>query len=402
MNFLKITLCFWVVFLNIVNGFAQNNVGIGTNNPSLRSVLHLVPTGAQGVILPILSNAQMNSITTVSTLERGLMVYNSDSAKHFFHNGVSWRPVGTSGTSTAGGGWLLGGNNLTVESKIGTISNIELPFIVGNSEKMRIKGNGFVGIGSDPTYPLTLSVTDANGFGFAHTNGTITIATNTSSPLGITGGSIGTISPNHAFWINAGANDPRQLILLPTGQVGIGIAKPNSKLHVVGDTLRADAQFRLRNGSQSQGHILATDASGVSEWRKGTIYTHLDKLNSTSLGNVSTTPAQVVGNLRFDKKYIDTQIELVLTGNLSIGSYGTSSAVFFELRIDGLPTTFGSGFTAIQLSTTVPSTIVAIFPKLDAGPHSVSIWARTNTGIASTAIVDPGGFGGRIIVKEVH
>ncbi len=382
-------------------GYAQNNVGIGTNFPSARAVLHLEANGIQGVILPKINNAQMSTITTISSAERGLIVYNTDSSKHFFHNGIGWRPLGGSSAGN-GSGWALGGNTLTAESKIGTITNIELPFIVGNSEKMRIKGNGYVGIGIDPTYPLSLAVTDANGFGFAHTNGTVTIATNTSSPLGITGGSIGTISTGHPFWIYAGANDPKQLILLPTGQVGIGLAKPSAKLHIVGDTLRADAQFRLKNGSQAQGNILVTDAQGVSEWRKGTKYTQLSKLDATSLGNVSTTYAQVVGDLKFDKKYTDTQIELVLTSNLSIGNYGTANIIYFELRVDGLPTTFGTGYTSIQASPTVPGNIVVMFPRLDAGSHTVSVWAKTNTGIASNAWVDYGGNGGRIMVKEVH
>src|SRR5262249_44303320 len=52
-------------------------------------------------------------------------------------------------TSTTGGPWLQGGNQLNSVKALGTTSNFDLPFIVNNSEKMRINSSGYLGINTN-------------------------------------------------------------------------------------------------------------------------------------------------------------------------------------------------------------------------------------------------------------
>ncbi len=60
-------------------------------------------------------------------------------------------------TGTSGGAWLQGGNRVTSDKSIGTISNFSLPFITNNIERMRLSATGFLGIGTNnPTGRLHL------------------------------------------------------------------------------------------------------------------------------------------------------------------------------------------------------------------------------------------------------
>jgi Chaperone of endosialidase len=60
-------------------------------------------------------------------------------------------------TATTGGSWLEGGNRVTSDKAIGTITNFNLPFITNNIERMRLSASGFLGLGTNnPTGRLHL------------------------------------------------------------------------------------------------------------------------------------------------------------------------------------------------------------------------------------------------------
>ena len=61
-------------------------------------------------------------------------------------NGTNWNVVANG--VPAGIDWTHGGNTVTAEKKLGTIDSYALPFITGNTERMRISTGGSVGIGS--------------------------------------------------------------------------------------------------------------------------------------------------------------------------------------------------------------------------------------------------------------
>ena len=65
-------------------------------------------------------------------------------------DGANWnvvsQDVAIPKTSTTGGPWIQGGNRLTSTKTLGTTNNFDLPFIVNNTEKMRINTTGYLGL----------------------------------------------------------------------------------------------------------------------------------------------------------------------------------------------------------------------------------------------------------------
>ncbi len=79
--------------------FAQEgSVGIGTQTPNEKAVLHLVaPNNDQGFLVPKLTSAQRNTFATQLTSgENGMMVFDSDLNQFFFWLTDHWEAVGAS------------------------------------------------------------------------------------------------------------------------------------------------------------------------------------------------------------------------------------------------------------------------------------------------------------------
>jgi hypothetical protein len=66
--------------------YAQNNVGIGTNNPNPSAKLDITAND-KGVLIPRLTSAQRLSIVNPAT---GLLVYDTDVNCFFFYDGTTW------------------------------------------------------------------------------------------------------------------------------------------------------------------------------------------------------------------------------------------------------------------------------------------------------------------------
>jgi hypothetical protein len=96
-----------------------------------------------------------------------------------------------------------------------------------------------------------------------------------------------------------------------------------------------------------------------------------------------------------------TDIEVHVNSRFSVGSFSNSNGVKFRVRIDNtiLPTVDNMG-SLLSANSSAFLSIYAVFRRLPAGTHRVSIWGATALGTAASVIVDPGGWGGRIIVKE--
>lgn len=63
-------------------------------------------------------------------------------------NGTNWNIAAQSLPGGWGTTWTQNGNSVAATRSIGTINNFPLPFITNNAERMRIDGNGKVGIGT--------------------------------------------------------------------------------------------------------------------------------------------------------------------------------------------------------------------------------------------------------------
>lgn len=92
---IKSRLLIFIVFLAAsIKLFAQNNVGIGTNQPNSNALLELFSTD-KAFLLPRLNTSEMNLIVVRGAIDKGLMIYNTDFDKFYFYNGTIWIPIDT-------------------------------------------------------------------------------------------------------------------------------------------------------------------------------------------------------------------------------------------------------------------------------------------------------------------
>ena len=77
----------FLIFLSVLlsgNVFAQ--VGVNTSTPNSSSLLDIQST-TKGLLVPRLTNTQMNAVTSPAT---GLTIYNTDASSLYVFNGLTW------------------------------------------------------------------------------------------------------------------------------------------------------------------------------------------------------------------------------------------------------------------------------------------------------------------------
>lgn len=113
MNMKRILISFTALLLVAKTGFTQN-VGIGTSTPDPSALLHVNST-SKGLLLPRLTNAQMNDIITPA---RGLMVFNLDEGKFYYYNGTIWTGLTDSNDNGRNLLEVTGNDSLTTHSML--------------------------------------------------------------------------------------------------------------------------------------------------------------------------------------------------------------------------------------------------------------------------------------------
>lgn len=83
-------LCLFV----ISNIFAQNNMGIGTQNPASSAMLEIA-SNDKGLLVPRLTSQQRISISSPAT---GLLVYDTDFNEFWYFDGTQWVSISSSGS----------------------------------------------------------------------------------------------------------------------------------------------------------------------------------------------------------------------------------------------------------------------------------------------------------------
>jgi hypothetical protein len=118
----------------------------------------------------------------------------------------------------------------------------------------------------------------------------------------------------------------------------------------------------------------------------------------------STTASELAtGTHSFTKANASTKIEVTVNSRFAAGTFASASGIQFEIRVDGVATTYvGNVGTITTSGATEFISMYAVFTGLAAGTHTVSLWAKTNAGTSAGVMADPGGWGGKIIVKEVR
>jgi hypothetical protein len=131
-------------------------------------------------------------------------------------------------------------------------------------------------------------------------------------------------------------------------------------------------------------------------------YFQFGSLNHGSV-NVSAWTKLNTGTHTFTKSQNDTEIEVYVNSRFRIESLA-ANGVRFQVRIDDVTMPDCDNLGSIRTADTQEfQSIFAVFENLPAGTHTVSIWAEAApSGSATGVLVDPGGWGGKIIVKVVH
>lgn len=132
-------------------------------------------------------------------------------------------------------------------------------------------------------------------------------------------------------------------------------------------------------------------------------YTQFGGLNHDSVNVTTWTKLKTTaGTHTFTKVSGSTKIEVYVNSRFGIGTLsGGANGVQFRVRVDNtrLPN-FDNLGSILQSNTKEFLSLFAVFEGLPAGSHTVSIWAEASPGSATSVVVDPGGWGGKIIVKE--
>jgi hypothetical protein len=88
----------WVSTSNLYNNGSA--VAIGSTSPNSSAALQVSST-TQGILLPSLTLAQRNAISSPAT---GLLVFQTDNTPGFYYyNGTAWVPIAGSGSSSGSG-----------------------------------------------------------------------------------------------------------------------------------------------------------------------------------------------------------------------------------------------------------------------------------------------------------
>lgn len=306
----------FVFMLTGVKGYTQTVIvtdDAAYTTGQATAVLDIKST-TKGLLAPRMTQVQRLAITTPA---EGLLVYQTDNTKGFYYYSVSaWINLSSGGTGT---GWSLNGNTVTTAKSLGTIDNIDLPFITNNTEKMRITANGSLGLGIAIPLGGIHKVTDnsesGNDYLFDDYGNTTTAGLHMrkargilAAPLNLLKGdlmgslrfsarinsafSLNTGSGINAFYMGSGINDLSDLRLFTsntermriseTGGVGIGtstfdLVNPEKLLVDMGVTTSVNAfyakgsinsymQMNIQNlspGTQSSSDYVATADNGT-------------------------------------------------------------------------------------------------------------------------------------------
>lgn len=182
-------------------------------------------------------------------------------------------------------------------------------------------------------------------------------------------------------------------IFYSSGNVGINNNNPTVHLDLQGN-------FRLSDGTEGTGKVLVSDANGNASWESNSIYNSITNLNNSSVN--PTTTWQTVGPvLTINKVHANSVIEVNVNTSATVSSFGTATAVQFEIRVNGVSSTIDSkAIIRNGLNNHDMIAMMAVFENLPAGSHTVQVYVRSVGGSSTGVLLDSGGFGGAIITKE--
>lgn len=185
-----------------------------------------------------------------------------------------------------------------------------------------------------------------------------------------------------------------RMVIKDNGYVGIGTSDPGANLEVAGNIVVS-------------GTVDGVDVAGLKSTVDNRVssYSQFANLNYNSVTVTSswTKLLTTSGTHAFTKKNADTKIEVYVNSRFSIGAFTGASGIRFQVRIDdNTAPSFGSDGIMLTANSAEYLSLYAVFQNLPAGSHAVSLWAIASPAGSTVASVwvNPGNWGGKIVVKE--
>jgi len=209
----------------------------------------------------------------------------------------SWLNLSTSmNNAISSTAWLQDGNSTLDLKSFGTTTNVALPFITNNVERMRLTSAGWLGMGTNNpssllhlvgTNPLTLSgvqngtATTADSV-LTINSGTVqklpvstfATASNSWAATGNSGLNSGTnfLGTTNNVSLRFRTNNTERFVIDSNGRVGIANATPAERLDITGN-LRLSGAFMPAGSAGTAGFVLQSNGAGnAPSWVDGTTY----------------------------------------------------------------------------------------------------------------------------------
>lgn len=170
-NFFKLS----TAFLLLIVGASHAQIGVGTTTPDASSVLDVSST-TKGLLIPRMTTGERNLIASPA---KGLTIFNLTTNQLEFNSGTTTDPFWSAANSSTG--WSLTGNAGTTAATnfIGTTDNVDFSTRTNNIERLIIKNNGFIGVGT--TAPLVqFDIRTTDHIGLAVTRGNANLSATSS------------------------------------------------------------------------------------------------------------------------------------------------------------------------------------------------------------------------------
>lgn len=356
---------------------AFSQVGIGTNTPSVKSILDLTATD-KGFLLPRMTTAQRIAISPTATTDKSLQVFDTTTNTIWFWNGTVWVEQGAKNiydsngdvsptavvnrtvTFTNGGSLNFDANTLFVDATNNRVGiGTTLPSASLSAQEKVLIGTLATSITSDPIIKLT--GTNWNRIGGGGANSAL------------------------AFWGNGNSNadnTPQMFIQGSTGNIGISTTSPNAKLEINSGALGVSG-LRFTNFNSSTpigiGQTIGVDAFGnIITMGNAVPATAFTIENSTVIGtdgayfNVNDLSWSLIPNT--------SQVVTIPTG-------GKALFINFMLGIDYGANPSGSGFAYYTAALHIDGIITNVFQTVQ--EHGIN-GLQSQFNLSSVKFLTPG------------
>ena len=413
-----------LVLLAASQGFAQVKIGAaGAPDPSASLEVTSGAAHNKGLLLPRLTDGERNAMTNPAS---GLLIFNTSANSVQVNIGTSLLPfwVTASATATATAWNITGNTNINPATNfLGTTDNQPLSIRTNNAEAIRVTADGKVGIGiAAPAVKLhildtgavalrVVSATNDNTritFG-NHLHGIMRNLTHSggiNNDVALFTGS-GGVGASIYLSANPTAADNvllDQFALKSTGNVGIGIKDPTSKLHVNGGGLTITNNGAIPSSAinilSDNGGLLNPDNVSITTYgpsnaifgvsaARGTLAAPQNSQAGDNTGNVYFAP-RVNGAFAALSGMTSTYVGDGTT-NKSMLRFLTSGTVAMTIDSSG---SVGIGTTAPKVKLQVNGGIVLRNDvNIAHGNGAFFTWSTVRSGIGETEFINYRGTG---------